>query len=714
MGNRNPELDRMLTEMEKAHWGYEMRPLIHESMMLLDEIVETADNSVTDKANAVEELAKTITGKVGISDNVIGIATTWSSEKINAENNALVDSYKQQTASGETHELVTAKGGIKLDKVEGKTYKSGNYFHITNITDTSGGLTIRKIDSSSFTYSGTTNQAVWENPKMDYVPIPTELRSKKVVASLRKNGQLFSSGDTYIYFYFNDKDGNRVTTDSDSERKRGYVTIDLSLYPTAETIKVCVCARNANVTYNASDVYTVQLEEGEVPTPYEPYGLFSSGEHGWFDGELYQGVVDNNNGNLVASASGVATLHLSPCNSEDMIKAKYNGTLYHSSNSMSFYFYDENKTYLSRLANGKTTDNEYTVTVPSNAKYFRVLFMNTQNQITPTNHAPITITINGQYAEVITEHNNLFDGELTQGAINTGTGIRGTEGVFVSNTNPIACNPNDVITISANVIASSIVYFDKDLKHLSGKYNANGISTDIAPSKAYYFYVDFHKDGSLRPNEVKDVIISTSRNTIFLPLTEPLYGGNYIDEDGLHKNYASVDMGSLTWTYDTANNRFSTTIADKVNVSVARTGVVYCEKYPCYSNGGAIADVPDKHISTGTNKVVFVNDTSYTDATTFKSALSGVMLIYELATPTLIPLTPSQAKAMASLVSYEGKTYIDTADIYAKATLDVTYGMTNIVAMTIENGNKADYNRALIESEIVNLQAMVLELETTV
>ena len=51
---------------------------------------------------------------------------------------------------------------------------------------------------------------------------------------------------------------------------------------------------------------------------------------------------------------------------------------------------------------------------------------------------------------------------------------------------------------------------------------------------------------------------------------------------------------------------------------------------------GPIGDNPsnDKEIGINQNGRVFVNDFSYTDAATFKAAMSGVYLVYELAEPT--------------------------------------------------------------------------------
>ena len=49
----------------------------------------------------------------------------------------------------------------------------------------------------------------------------------------------------------------------------------------------------------------------------------------------------------------------------------------------------------------------------------------------------------------------------------------------------------------------------------------------------------------------------------------------------------------------------------------------------------------DKTISQSTNNTyIYVQDSAYTDAATYKSAMSGVMLYYELATPTTTPIDP--------------------------------------------------------------------------
>ena len=55
------------------------------------------------------------------------------------------------------------------------------------------------------------------------------------------------------------------------------------------------------------------------------------------------------------------------------------------------------------------------------------------------------------------------------------------------------------------------------------------------------------------------------------------------------------------------------------------------------------------------NNGVIVKDTSYSDAATFKTAMSGVQLCYELSTPTTVQLTP------ALLTLLKGYNYI-TAD----------------------------------------------------
>ena len=55
----------------------------------------------------------------------------------------------------------------------------------------------------------------------------------------------------------------------------------------------------------------------------------------------------------------------------------------------------------------------------------------------------------------------------------------------------------------------------------------------------------------------------------------------------------------------------------------------------------------DKSITNfATSNLVLVRDDSYTDPAVFKTAMSGVQLVYELATPISIQLTPTEVDTL--------------------------------------------------------------------
>lgn len=104
---------------------------------------------------------------------------------------------------------------------------------------------------------------------------------------------------------------------------------------------------------------------------------------------------------------------------------------------------------------------------------------------------------------------------------------------------------------------------------------------------------------------------------------------DYIDlnEGKLHQRVGVVDLGTLDWakgTFSSVDHFVS------LNFPTASPNGV-CPIYT-KTNGSGVATMQDKEFliySTGSQ--LFIVDSTYTDAATFKSAMSGVMLVYELA-----------------------------------------------------------------------------------
>ena len=115
------------------------------------------------------------------------------------------------------------------------------------------------------------------------------------------------------------------------------------------------------------------------------------------------------------------------------------------------------------------------------------------------------------------------------------------------------------------------------------------------------------------------------------------YGGDTYESNGtVTRKYGVVDLGTLAWSYSsTANHeRMQTTgLASviKSSTSTSRLANILCSAYKTITADGTYNHGEGIGIAVSVNGTVFVYDTAYTDAASFKTAMSGVYLVYELA-----------------------------------------------------------------------------------
>lgn len=132
-----------------------------------------------------------------------------------------------------------------------------------------------------------------------------------------------------------------------------------------------------------------------------------------------------------------------------------------------------------------------------------------------------------------------------------------------------------------------------------------------------------------------------------------VYGGTLDAVSGvLTVDKAVVDLGSLTWTYDSTIPRFHTNglegVISQVNnneiidgLSTMYKVVSFYDLYTQFKENGSIA------VSKG--KALSVINTAYTDAALFKTAMSGQMFVYPLANPQTYQLTPTEIKSLLGI-----------------------------------------------------------------
>ena len=127
---------------------------------------------------------------------------------------------------------------------------------------------------------------------------------------------------------------------------------------------------------------------------------------------------------------------------------------------------------------------------------------------------------------------------------------------------------------------------------------------------------------------------------------QTVYGGVADVTNGkVNVTHGYIDLSSLNWNYNSSYNFFAAGLVD----IISGTGInQICTQYESITGVGNadMANVQNNTIN-HVNTTVKIKDTRYTNASDFRSAMSGVMLCYELATPTEITTTPENLTALS-------------------------------------------------------------------
>lgn len=221
---------------------------------------------------------------------------------------------------------------------------------------------------------------------------------------------------------------------------------------------------------------------------------------------------------------------------------------------------------------------------------------------------------------------------------------------------PSVTTKNGMLEYAAEQTELSAWRFAKLYNYLSTEANTTRI-VDVPDTALYYGQIvkiggnTVAKSGEFLSAEVTSVISKDAAGNTLQTYPIPAeiqalegYGWsagsvyNYIDFERkvFVKNVARVDLGVYSWSYIAgANARFNTSaqayIKPAPNNSTKANILTIPFKTDSY--GSVFAHTTDKSISITPGSIISVYDSSYTDATAFKSAMNGVYLYYELSTP---------------------------------------------------------------------------------
>jgi hypothetical protein len=140
-----------------------------------------------------------------------------------------------------------------------------------------------------------------------------------------------------------------------------------------------------------------------------------------------------------------------------------------------------------------------------------------------------------------------------------------------------------------------------------------------------------------------DTTLPPTLSVTFPDSTGTVYGGTLDVTTGLLTvTMAEVDLGTLAWLYSAPI--FYTLVSDSNPPTLGtQLGNIISSQYKVVSRS---AMAHDGEISLSTNKYVNLIDSRYSSIAEFKTAMSGVQLVYELAEPIEIQLTPQEIRTL--------------------------------------------------------------------
>ena len=199
-----------------------------------------------------------------------------------------------------------------------------------------------------------------------------------------------------------------------------------------------------------------------------------------------------------------------------------------------------------------------------------------------------------------------------------------------------------------------------------------------------------------------------------------VYGGTVDPANGkLIATHAMVDMGTLNWYYVSTRGIMEASpegVKPFPNNDVASC---LCSQYKSATYGVIYDNSQDKAVGIAINGRIYVYDSAYTDAASFKAAMSGVQLVYELATPIEYNLSSRAIKTLSG----QNNIWIDTGSIteceYVTATgsvidkllpeaTDEDIGKALLVK-TVEDGRVTEYELGDVKEDLSSLAHVITD-----
>lgn len=639
-------------------------------------------------AGIAQELPQTLIESVESNTEAIR-----SLETENEEQDKKIDLQNVHFATGTSLQLETAQGGVRIDKIEGVTVKWSQIANNASKTSEVNGITFTKTDKT-ITFVGTATG----NADCDelvggwfYIDIP---KGTKLLVRCAEGG----SNSTYRRaFAFRESDGTvkeiYITGNEDiileAEKDYNRILTKIRVFSGANVNKTIRSAQIFNLTQifgvgnepQTVAEFNLWMEENSLDInswyPYEPYGIHTSGRMGLVDlASLSWETASSYKKALLSTAKKPSS------NDEEAnLFSNYNTVARNKANNTNDICLDTSGYLFVR-----------TTETPSGKLAYELA-----DGATPS-----------QYAEVVKEHGKNLTKGFTTYSVNSSTGART---VTQSGTDFIEIKQNTNYSISNVPTAYNtyISYYSETQSYLSRSGLSKTETINITtPQDAKYLVIS--NQGDLADTSVYNLQLEEGTEatayapyeskTVFIPTSNPLAEGDSISEKGEYHEKSVVKINSINFTLQ-SGVFFSGSLTDR-KIVINQEDIIDIEGYEFGGNYPSLASardsMPDKSYglnNNGTSYNIFIKDSAYASVETFLAENGNKKIVYELATPTLTPLTNEQKIALNSLESFDGQTNITTADKLAE--IKVGYGKSDTVATALLADNQSKINEAQIE-----------------
>lgn len=202
-------------------------------------------------------------------------------------------------------------------------------------------------------------------------------------------------------------------------------------------------------------------------------------------------------------------------------------------------------------------------------------------------------------------------------------------------------------------------------------------------------------------------------NTYTFAFGETVYGGRFDNKGNLVVTHSKFDLGSVNWAMP-VNGLFRTSTSNVPNIKTQYLPNWLCDIYEVKS-ATDYAGWQNRNMAIGFlssySDIICVNS-DYTDATTFKNAMSGHYLVYELATPITLSITSQDIPTLLG----ENNIFSDCGNVevtyYTSKSNDILefinseIGKKNGTNIPIEE-NSQDSIKTYIDNEVSNTKDYV-------